>query len=165
MRIERKILIGVSATLMFGDSLWYDFNRNADEPNNVLLTTTLLSSAFTDRNLIDELPYYDQAQAAWIKNGVEVKDISTELVNDDPHNLGPDSLGRYVVVRLQKNADTTAYIDTIRALASKGICLVALVDTTNPRQAEGVFWADMSRIIQVKNDHGQPVNCHDRFNI
>lgn len=165
LKIERKILVGICLALILANLCWYSFNRSTDQSADVQLGTTIAALTFSDKAFIDKLPYYDQAQAAWIKNGVEVRDIATELVDDDPDDVGPDSVGRYVVVRLEKKAGTTAYIETIRALASKGICFVALVDATNPRQADGVFWADISRIIKVKNDRGQPVNCHDRFNI
>ncbi|ATW04812.1 hypothetical protein [Sphingorhabdus sp. YGSMI21] len=164
IKIERKILVGACLALILANLCWYSFDRDNDQSADVQLGTTIAALSFSDKASIDKLPYYDRAQTAWIKDSAVVKDITTELVDDDPQNLGPDSVGKYVVVRLERETGSTAYIETIKALASRGICLVALVDATNPRQEEGVFWADISRIIRVKNARGQSVNCHDRFN-
>ena len=106
---------------------------------------------------------FDPASERWLLDGRPVASAATLLTDPDPEGFGPDSVGKYLVIRLPDNAGSGVFRKAIASLAAEGICQVAVADEDTPNNS-GLRDAAVYRVVEVRDARGQMQTCIDRFN-
>jgi hypothetical protein len=103
------------------------------------------------------LPIFDSDRGGWKWDGHPIPSVARFVADDDPEHIGPDGIGKSIAVKLEKQAGAKALQKLFLALASEGICQVAVLQP-------GMTESPVYRIVQVKNQDGVFEKCRDRFN-
>ena len=157
LRKRRALMIVLALLIMSAEALWlFQPSRHIVEVGFELESTEHLlvePPGSPDAGL----PIFDSDRGRWKWDGHPIPSVARFVVDDDPEHFGPDGIGKSIAVKFEKRADANALQKLFLALASEGICQVAVLE---PGMTESPF----HRIIQVKNPDGVFEKCRDRFN-
>ena len=151
-------MIVLALSIMSAETLWlFQPSRHIVEVGFDLETTGYSIFVEPPGSPDGGLPIFDSDRGRWKWDGHPIPSVARFVVDDDPEHFGPDGIGKSIAVKFEKRADANALQKLFLALASEGICQVAVLE---PGMTESPF----HRIIQVKNQDGVFEKCRDRFN-
>lgn len=156
----RPTLCVMAGAVLIADIVWMSSSKA-----EVLefLTEPTLTRVGIDEQGFAKLPVYHPADDSWHVVGRRVPSIRPFIWDDDPQQIGPDSIRYHAVIRLGAPASGETAQRAYLKLASDGICQVAIAPEQAPRRGDPFREADV-RIVTKVRDGDREVACVDRIN-
>ncbi len=167
--VRRRVLLIALAAAVIANIIFL-VNYTSHETHEFLLAYNKNGMVF-DNNNADGIPSFDAINEQWIENGNVIDELEPYLVGNDPESQFEYGSESYIIVQLPPDASADIYRRAITSLASRGICLVGIIDfgapvihSTFPALYYGGDMATVHQVVEVRDDDGEMLECHDRFN-
>lgn len=122
---KRAILLLLVIALAVGNIIWIAAQTNQEiEDFRVDLTLHAIDYG-TESD--EKNPLFEPTASRWSLHGRPLHSLAPYLVDTDPSNAGPDGIGEFLPFRLPAGSGSEEVRRAFLALASRGICQVAIL--------------------------------------
>ena len=152
----RAVLAAVTFALIVAD-IWWLANRKTAEQQDYQIGMTIAALAVESP---ETLPRFEELDGSWFFNGKQERSIANHILDT---GRGPDSIGKYIVIRLKEQANTESFRHALIALTNEGICNVGVFGGSNDEMFSKGYQIRIFSVDWVRDDSGNRRVCKSRF--
>ena len=157
LRSHRGVLLLVLLAAIVTDGVWLAHSLQRERAAFFLEPTQTVFSE--ERTAPTVLPEFDPRKSRWLFEGKPLSSLQNFMIDADPEHLGPDSVGKFVAVRLPDHADADILRRALVSLAADGQCQVAVLGFDDLKASDRFTDATVYRIKEVLNDAEKSRSC------